>query len=71
MKAQRREHVTRLHREVPVIDCHNDSLFAPLFGDARFNMLRHRPPMPRRLWEKRPSGHWDFRVRSKLVRPVR
>lgn len=60
MKAQRREHVTRLHREVPVIDCHNDSLFAPLFGDARFNMLRHRPPMPRRLWEKRPSGHWDF-----------
>ena len=60
MKAQRREHVMRLHREVPVIDCHNDSLFAPLFGDARFNMLRHRPPMPRRLWEKRPSGHWDF-----------
>ena len=59
MKAQRREHVMRLHREVPVIDCHNDSLFAPLFGDARFNMLRHRPPMPRRLWEKRPSGHWD------------
>ena len=60
MKAQRREHVMRLHREVPVIDCHNNSLFAPLFGDARFNMLRHRPPMPRRLWEKRPSGHWDF-----------
>ena len=50
----------RLHRQVPVIDCHNDSIQAILRGDTRFNPLRHRPPMPRRLWEKGRSGHWDF-----------
>ncbi len=60
MTPERREQVMRLHRQVPVIDCHNDSIQAILRGDTRFNPLRHRPPMPRRLWEKGQSGHWDF-----------
>ena len=50
----------RLHRQVPVIDCHNDSLYGVIQGDTRYNPLRHRPPRPRRLWQKSESGHWDF-----------
>jgi len=50
----------RLHQQVPVIDCHNDSLQAVLQGDIRYNALRHRPARPRRLWQKGESGHWDF-----------
>jgi membrane dipeptidase len=50
----------QLHRQVPVIDCHNDSLQAVLQGDPRFNPLRHRPPKPRRLCKKGECGHWDF-----------
>lgn len=57
---ERLEHVMQLHRQVPVIDCHNDSLQAVLQGDPRFNSFRHRPPLPRRLWQKGESGHWDF-----------
>jgi len=57
---ERREHVMRLHRQVPVIDCHNDSLQAVLQGDIRYNALRHRPARPRRLSQKGESGHWDF-----------
>ncbi|MDR7418012.1 MAG: dipeptidase [Armatimonadota bacterium] len=60
MTPERREHVMRLHRQVPVIDCHNDSLQAVLMGDTRYNPLRHRPPRPRRLWQRGLSGHWDF-----------
>ncbi len=60
MTPERREQVMRLHRQVPVIDCHNDSIQAILRGDTRFNPLRHRPPMPRRLWKQGQSGHWDF-----------
>ncbi|MBM3800980.1 MAG: membrane dipeptidase [Acidimicrobiia bacterium] len=50
----------QLHRQVPVIDCHNDSLQAVLQGDPRYNPLRHRPAKPRRLWQRGESGHWDF-----------
>lgn len=50
----------RLHRQVPVIDCHNDSLYGVLEGDTKYNPLRHRPPRQRRLWERGESGHWDF-----------
>ncbi|MGQ0571909.1 MAG: dipeptidase [Armatimonadota bacterium] len=57
---ERLEHVMRLHRQAPVIDCHNDSLQAVLKGDTRYNVLRHRPASPRRLWQKGDSGHWDF-----------
>jgi membrane dipeptidase len=57
---ERLEHVMRLHRQVPVIDCHNDSLQAVLQGDPRYNPLTHRPAKPRRLWQKGESGHWDF-----------
>lgn len=60
MTPERHEHVMRLHRHAPVIDCHNDSLQAVLLGDTRYNILRHRPAMPRRLWQKGQSGHWDF-----------
>lgn len=60
MNETRLEHVRRLHRTVPVIDAHNDSLWAVLEGDARFNPLPFRPPRPRRLWERAQSGHWDF-----------
>ena len=60
MTPEQRERVMELHRRVPVIDCHNDSIQAILHGDVRFNMLNHRPPRPRRLWEKGESGHWDF-----------
>ena len=60
MTPERREHVMRLNRQVPVIDCHNDSLQAVLQGDTRYNVLRHRPARPRRLWQKGESGHWDF-----------
>ena len=60
MTPERREQVMQLHRQVPVIDCHNDSIQATLRGDTRFNPLRHRPPTPRRLWQKAESGHWDF-----------
>jgi len=57
---ERLEHVQRLHREVPVIDAHNDSLQAVLLGDVRYNPLNFRPARPRRLWERGASGHWDF-----------
>lgn len=57
---ERREHVMRLHRQVPVIDCHNDSLYGVLEGDTKYNPLRHRPARPRRLWRRGESGHWDF-----------
>jgi len=50
----------QLHRQAPVIDCHNDSLQAVLQGDPRYNPLKHRPAKPRRLWQKGESGHWDF-----------
>lgn len=60
MTQERRDRVTALHRKVPVIDCHNDSVQATLRGDTRFNMLTHRPPTPRRLWQRAESGHWDF-----------
>lgn len=60
MKEERREHVLRLHGEVPVIDCHNDSVQAVLFGDTKYSALRHRPAVPRRMWERGRSGHWDF-----------
>ncbi len=60
MIPDRQEHVMRLHRQAPVIDCHNDSLIAVLNGDAHYNPLKHRPPRPRRLWEHGASGHWDF-----------
>ncbi len=60
MTPERREQVMRLHRSLPVIDCHNDSLQAVLTGDTRYNALRHRPPKPRRLWQRGQSGHWDF-----------
>jgi membrane dipeptidase len=49
-----------LHKRAPLIDCHNDSLQAVLLGDTRYNVLRHRPAMPRRLWQPGQSGHWDF-----------
>jgi membrane dipeptidase len=57
---ERRERVMALHRRVPVIDCHNDSIQAILQGDTRYNPLGHRPPTPRRLWERGRSGHWDL-----------
>lgn len=60
MTPERLEHVRRLHREVPVIDAHNDSLQAVLAGDVRYNPLPFRPARPRRLWERGRSGHWDF-----------
>ena len=60
MTPERREHVMRLHRQVPVIDCHNDSLQAVLQGDLRYNAFRYRPARPRRLSQKGESGHWDF-----------
>jgi membrane dipeptidase len=60
MTPERRAHVERLHREVPVFDAHNDSLQATLHGDVRYNPLLHRPAQPRRLWERGRSGHWDF-----------
>lgn len=60
MTPERRDHVMRLHKQAPVIDCHNDSLQAVLQGDTRYNPLRHRPARPRRLWQKGQSGHWDF-----------
>jgi membrane dipeptidase len=60
MTPERREHVDRLHQEVPVIDAHNDSIQATLLGDVRYNPLTHRPARPRRLWEHGRSGHWDF-----------
>ncbi|UCC72110.1 MAG: dipeptidase [Gemmatimonadota bacterium] len=60
MTPERRAHVEGLHQQVPVIDCHNDSLQAVLFGDVRYNPLRHRPAVPRRLWQEGNSGHWDF-----------
>ena len=60
MTPEQREHVMRLHKQMPVIDCHNDSLQAVLSGDTKYNMLRHRPPRPRRLWQQGESGHWDF-----------
>lgn len=60
MNPERLDHVQRLHREVPVIDAHNDSLQAVLSGDVRYNPLDFRPARPRRLWERGASGHWDF-----------
>jgi membrane dipeptidase len=60
MNPERLEHVQRLHREVPVIDAHNDSLQAVLAGDVRYNPLSFRPARPRQLWERGSSGHWDF-----------
>lgn len=60
LSPERLEHVMQLHRQVPVIDCHNDSLQAVLQGDPRYNPLRHRPAKPRRLWQRGESGHWDF-----------
>ena len=57
---ERLERVMRLHRQAPVIDCHNDSVQAVLLGDQQYNPLPHRPAMPRRLWQKGKSGHWDF-----------
>lgn len=60
MTPERRAHVERLHREVPVFDAHNDSLQATLVGDTRYNPLPHRPARPRRLWQRGASGHWDF-----------
>ena len=60
MTSERREHVMRLHRQAPVIDCHNDSLQAVMHGDTRYNVLPHRPARLRRMWQKGVSGHWDF-----------
>lgn len=60
MTPEREAHVRRLHSEVPVIDAHNDSLQAVFVGDIRYNPLCHRPPRPRRLWQRAASGHWDF-----------
>jgi membrane dipeptidase len=60
MQPDRADHVMRLHRQTPVIDCHNDSLIAVLSGDARYNPLKYRPARPRRLWQQGESGHWDF-----------
>jgi membrane dipeptidase len=60
MTPERREHVERLHRAVPVFDAHNDSLQATLLGDVRYSPLPHRPARARRLWERGRSGHWDF-----------
>ena len=60
MNPDRLDHVQRLHREVPVVDAHNDSLQAVLSGDVRYNPLNFRPARPRRLWERGASGHWDF-----------
>ena len=57
---ERLAHVMRLHRQAPLIDCHNDSLQATMFGDTRFGTFKHRPPRPRRLWQTGASGHWDF-----------
>ncbi len=72
MTPERREQVMRLHRQVPVIDCHNDSIQAILRGDTRFNPLRHRPPMPRRLWEQGHSPATGTSPgRSRPVRAVR
>jgi len=60
LNPERYAHVMWLHRQVPVIDCHNDSLYGVKQGDTRYNPLRHRPPRRRRLWQKSESGHWDF-----------